>query len=180
MDYKTIEEVYTANDNIRKRLLQVVTNLTTEQVDLPTENGAWTVQGVVEHVSKVDAGMTGILSRLLLKAEEDGKISDGSIKFSSGFMEAISKSQKAKFEAPDVVVPDGTHSVSDSLRLMRKSRARLMELRSKFEALDAGEYTFPHPYFGEMNAYDWLALLGFHEFRHTNQIEKILATHDGS
>ncbi len=161
-------------------MLEVVTNLTTEQVDLPTENGAWTVQGVIEHVSKVDTGMTGILSRLLLKAGEDGKISDGSMKFSSGFMEAISNSREAKFEAPDVVAPDGTQSVSDSLQLMQKSRARLMELRSKFEGLDAGEYTFPHPYFGEMNAYDWLALLGFHESRHINQIEKILATHNGS
>jgi hypothetical protein len=43
----------------------------------------------------------------------------------------------------------------------------------QFEA-SSGEATFPHPYFGEMTAVEWLILAGGHEKRHTDQIRRLL------
>lgn len=181
MRYRTIGDVYAANDKIRERLLEVVGGLTEEQENLPTENGKWTLGAVVEHLAKVETGMTQICGMLLKKAEQGGLKSDGSVRFSRSFLEKVreAETENLKFEAPEIVRPEGGRPVSESLELLAESRRRLREMQSLFEAVDGTTGTYPHPAFGEMTAHDWLALIGGHEARHTAQIERILAAHDG-
>ena len=54
---------------------------------------------------------------------------------------------------------------------MENSRERLNELRPLFEEFDGDTAKFPHPYFGDLSAVEWLVLLGGHEERHLKQIQ---------
>lgn len=177
MNYKTIAEVYAANDDIHKKLVNIVSNLTEEQENLPSENGKWTLGAIVEHLSKAEGGMMQICHKLLSKAEAEGKTSDGSMKLSQAFVDGITKAEaeNQKFEAPERVHPEGGKPITHSLAVMEQNRTKLKEMQPMFENFDGTLHTFPHPAFGAMTANDWLALIGGHEARHTAQIERILA-----
>jgi hypothetical protein len=175
MKYETIAEVYEANDKIHEKLKSVVGSLTEEQANFLPEGEKWTVAQIVEHLSKVEDGMTKISAKLLKQAQAGGKTSDGKIKLSDVFLEGVAKAAEQKFEAPEIVHPAGKQTIAESFAVMEKNRQSLEELRPMFETVAGEGFTFPHPAFGELTAHDWLTLIGGHEFRHTKQIEKILA-----
>lgn len=177
MQFESIADVYTANDKVRERLINIVSNLNEEQENLPTENGKWTLGAIVEHLAKVEGGMMQIAHRLLSKAEAEGKTSDGSMKLSQSFIVAITKveTEKQKLQAPEIVQPEGGKPITESLEIMKQTRAKLNEMKQMFETVEGTTHTFPHPAFGGLTAQDWLALIGGHEARHTAQIERILA-----
>ncbi len=177
MNYKTIADVYEANDRIREKLKTIVSELTEEQANFLPEGEKWHIASVMEHLATVEEGMTKISAKLLSKAETDGKTSDGTIRLSENFVESIKKADEEdqKFVAPERVHPQGQQTVAESLKKMETNREYLNNLRSKFEEIDGTEYAFPHPAFGNLTAQDWLALIGVHEIRHTNQIKRILS-----
>lgn len=175
MRFETVADVYAENDRIRSRLIEIVGGLGAERSAHKTADGKWTIQGIVEHLEKVEKGMMRISAKLLLKAEEEGRTSNGLIKISSGFLERISNLGDEKFEAPDVVQPGGDQTIAESLRKMNDSRKKLHALKEKFESVEGTELVFPHPIFGNLTAHDWLVLIGGHEALHTRQIERVLS-----
>jgi uncharacterized damage-inducible protein DinB len=177
MQFETIADIYAANDKIRQKFIETVSDLTEDQENLSPGNGQWTLGEIVEHVAKVDRGMTQICHRLLSKAEAEGKTSDGSAKLSKTFVDGITKveTEEQKLVAPEVVQPEGGKPVADSLAMLKENRVKLDGMKTMFETVDGTTHTFPHPAFGPLTAQDWLALLGGHEMRHTRQIKRILA-----
>ena len=174
LNFTTIAEIYAANDHARERLKNTVSNLSDEQVYFVPGGEGWSVAHIVEHLSKVERGMTGISSKLLSKAEDRGRNSDGTANLSPNFIEKLSDIEGKKFEAPDVVKPEGSQSVSQSMTLLDESQKNLDDMQRRFDTVEGTEFTFPHPYFGGMTAQDWLALIGGHESRHLDQIDRIL------
>lgn len=179
MDYKTIAEVYEVNEKIRVEFLDLVSSLSDEQLNLPTENGKWTIGKVVEHLAKAEGGMMKVAFGLLSKAKDEGKASDGSICLSENFITGVARLKEEKFVAPDIVQPEGGQPISNSIETMKQTRAKLVEMRPLFERFDGNEHSFPHPAFGDITANDWLVLIGGHEARHLEQIKRILAEENG-
>jgi len=174
MNYQTISEIYEANDKVRAKLKDIVANLNDEQANTLPDGEKWTVKEFVEHISIVDEGIMRISAKLLNAAREAGKSSDGTAKFTDGFVQKMAGGRDAKFEAPDRVRPTGTKSIGESLAKMDETREKLEELRSLFESVECSEVKFPHPAFGDMTAHEWLALRGGHEARHIKQIVGVL------
>jgi hypothetical protein len=175
MNYQTISEIYEANDKVRAKLKGIVANVSDEQESVLPDGEKWTVKEFVEHISIVDEGIMRISAKMLNAAKDNGKTSDGTAKFSEGFVQKIAGSREAKFEAPDRVRPTGTKSIAESLAKLDETREKLEELRPLFESVECADVKFPHPAFGDMTAHEWLALLGGHEARHIRQIENVLA-----
>jgi len=173
MNYQTISEIYEANDKIRERLKNTVSNLSDEQLNFLPADGEWTIANIVEHVSLVDGGIIRLSAKLLTDAREKGERSDGTAKISEAFLQEASIPRK--LQAPERVRPTGTRTVAESFAKMDENREKLEELRSLFETVECSDLKFPHPYFGDLTAHEWLALLGGHEARHTKQIEGILS-----
>lgn len=140
---------------------------------LPTGE-KWSIRMIVEHLAMVEFGTMRICSRLLDAAKTDGKPGDGGAHISAGFGEKSREIVGLKVEAPERVHPTGTVSVGDSLNRMNKNRADLDALRPELEAVDLSGHRFPHPFFGDITAPEWLAMLGGHEMRHLGQIERLI------
>jgi hypothetical protein len=83
--------------------------------------------------------------------------------------------RKRKVEAPERVLPTGKLSIVESFAKMAESLEILNQLRNGLETIDTQKLTFPHPFFGELSATEWLVLNGGHEFRHIDQIDEILS-----
>ncbi|MEO8042019.1 MAG: DinB family protein [Acidobacteriota bacterium] len=175
MKYETTEDIYNSNNKVRSRLKEVVSSLTEEQMSALPDGEEWTVAQIVEHISMVDESAMKICAKLLKKAQDAGKISDGSVVISDNFLQKGSEVAQMKLNAPDVVQPTAGKTIPESIAKLDENTEQLEQLRALFESVDGTDIKFPHPFFGEISAQEWLALKGGHEMRHIKQIEKVLA-----
>jgi hypothetical protein len=89
--------------------------------------------------------------------------------------ELVARSRNEKYVAPAAMRPSGTVRLALLLERLRQSRVELLSLRPRIEATDLSAFTFPHPAFGPLNFYQWLAFIGLHEGRHLRQLESVMA-----
>ena len=175
MNYQNIAEIYDSNDKIRENLKAAIEDLTDEKAAVVPEGEKWSLAQLVEHIAIVEDGMTGICAKLLLKSQAENKTSDGAAQMSENFLTKAGEISNLKVEAPERVHPTGTKTVAESLAKMEENRENLKKLRPLFESVDGTQHKFPHPFFGDLSAHEWLALVGGHELRHIKQIKTLLA-----
>lgn len=174
MKYENIEEIYAANDQIYGKLKAAIENLSDEDANKLTEGEKWTVANIVEHLAKVNFGITRISGKLLSEAQANGGKADGKAIISEEFLQKAKLPEHRKLEAPETVHPKEGKTIAESLESLEKSREKLRELKPLFEQVECSDFKFPHPAFGDLSAHEWLALVGAHEMRHLAQIERIL------
>lgn len=175
MKYQSINDIYSENARIREKLKQTVGSLTAEQADRRAEDGKWSVAEIVEHISLVDEGTAKICAKLLQKAKSDGRAADGAVNLPETFLQKSAEIAHMKVEAPEFVRPASSRTIAESLARMDENQESIDEIRPLFELFDGTAHKFPHPFFGDISAHEWLALRGGHEARHIKQIEKTLA-----
>lgn len=180
MNYQSIAEIYAANDKIREKLISLVEDLSPADAELRAGAESWTIRELVEHIALVENGMAKISAKLLAQAEAAKAEADGAVKIGANFLQRAGEMRTQKFKAPDRVAPTGSQTLAESLEKMAENRKLLEDLRPRFEKIEAGGFTFPHPFMGELNAHEWLALIGGHEMRHLAQIKAILQQHKPS
>lgn len=183
MIYHSVAEIFSHIDETRTRLAETVSNLPEAELNFrPTEN-SWTIGELVEHVAKTEASLVPLVFRLLKNAEADADAdadggsaakSDGTINPPLSLVEHHERVKSAKLQAPEMIRPEGTATVAESLAKLSETRETLRGLRERLEAVDLSQTAFPHPFLGKMNLYEWLAFIGLHEARHLRQIEGIL------
>lgn len=174
MRYESIADIYSANEKIREGFLATIANVNDAEASALPDGEKWTVRQLVEHVAIVEQNITRLCARLVGAAKTGGKLADGNIGVSNETMEKWAASADAKLEAPDRVQPSGDVSIADSIEQLTANIDALAALRPDFETYDMTELKFPHPYFGELTATEWLVLIGGHERRHTIQLQKLL------
>ncbi|MBA2495113.1 MAG: DinB family protein [Acidobacteria bacterium] len=174
MNNQTITDIYATNDKVREQFKQMIVDLPDKQANFLPEGEKWSIAQLVEHISIVEEGMAKISAKLLTQAQATGKKSDGRANLTENFVTKAIEARSQKFEAPDMVRPSGKQTIAESLAKMEENRKRLKELRPLFESVECSDFKFPHPFMGELNASEWLALIGGHEARHLRQIESIL------
>jgi len=174
MRFQSIADIYDANELARVALKRLVTGISDDQASLLAEGEKWTIAQLVEHIAMVDEGTSKICGKLLREAQVSRAPAAKSLNVSGDFLSKSKAVGGLKVEAPDRVQPSGDVSVSESLNRMDANRGRWNELRSLFEEFDGDTAKFPHPFFGDISAVEWLIMAGGHEARHTEQIRKLL------
>jgi hypothetical protein len=173
MEYKSIDDIYAANAKVRERLRETVASIPDDVATARPEGEKWSVAEIVEHIAKVNNGTHRICERLLQKAAKaDGQIE---VSMSDNFRQKSSEIAAMKVEAPEIVRPTGAAAISESLKNLDELESKFAELRPSFEEIDGSSLTFPHPFFGDITAHEWLILSGGHEARHLKQIEMVLS-----
>lgn len=174
MKYESIADIYSAHNKIRERFFAVAKGVTNEEAEVLLDGEKWSIRQIVEHVSIVEFNMMRICNKLTAIARAAGKPWDGSFALSPEFSARIGACVDMKLEAPERVHPSGDVSIADALEQLDGTTGSIERLRADLESFDGSEQTFPHPFFGELTAAEWLVVRGGHEHRHTAQIEKLL------
>jgi len=174
MSYQSVGEIFDGNAKVRERFRSIVGSLTGEQAAHVPKGEKWSIAQIVEHVSMVEDGMSRICIKLLGRAEADGIESNGVFEISTDFFSKSGEAAHVKLEAPERVHPNEGKSISESLTKMDEASERFAQQRPSFEKYDCRAHKFPHPYFGDLTAVEWLVLIGGHEARHLQQIKKII------
>jgi DinB superfamily len=174
MNFNTISDIYDTNALAREHLRTLLSGISDAESVVRPDGEKWSIADVVEHVSLVETAIGRICAMLLAKAEADGRTGDNAVKISDNFIGKSDEIARVKVEAPERVHPTGEKTMAESMATIDDNQRLLDEMRPLFDSLDGNEYKFPHPFFGDISAIEWLALVGGHKQRHAKQIEKIL------
>jgi hypothetical protein len=178
MNYTSVPQIFEVIDETRARLYRHVEGLSDEEATARPRPDAWSAVEIVEHLSIIEDRLVKMMSMMLMKAESasaGGK--DAPVEMEPFSLdEYIERARAEKYDAPEAVRPSGTVTLSDSLEKLKRSREVLHGLRPRIEATDLSAFTYPHPAFGPLNFYRWLAFIGIHEERHLRQAESLLSS----
>lgn len=174
MEFTSIAQIYAVNAKVGERFRALAATISETEANAEIEGEPWTLAALVEHVAIVENGITKMCSRMIEAATAEGKPSDGSYKISAGFAAKLQETEGAKFEAPDRVRPTGGVPIAESIARLDETTALINAMQSDLETTDVSAQTFPHPYFGPLNAAEWIMLSGGHISRHMAQAEKLL------
>lgn len=175
MTYESVGQIYDCIDETRARLYTRVEGLGEERAGARPNEDAWSVSEIMEHLSIIELLMVRNLKGLLAKAEAGHGEGDATAMKPFSLDQYIERARGSKFTAPEVVRPSGGVALEESLARLRRSREELKALRQRIESVDLSNQTSPHPAFGPLDGYQWLAFVGLHEERHLRQIESLLA-----
>jgi len=176
--YRSVAELYEDLDATRARLAGAVEHLAGEQLVFRPSPEAWTIAEIVEHLSIVERRVARVLGVMLTKLEPEGPRAAGSKFEPVSVLEFVERSRTEKYKAPEEIRPKGI-PLSDSLAHLRDSRASLNSLRERVENVDGTRASFPHPVWGPLDLYQWLAFVSAHEQRHLSQIETLKKVMNG-
>lgn len=175
MKYESIADIYSANYKIRQRLTATVDDISPEESEVLPIGEKWTVEQILEHTSVTGIGISRICAKLMAKIKAENRPSDGSFALSANFGERAAVIAVTKVEAPERVHPTGAVTIAASIEGLQNATAAFETMRPDMERFDLSGLTFPHPFFGELTAGEWMVIAGLHEDRHVTQIEGVLA-----
>ena len=135
----------------------------------------WSVAEVLEHLTRVETGLTRLLTKRL--AEADASTTFLPDAETSSVVSTINNEllvdRRYKITAGERVVPTGDLSSEAAWTALDTSRRDLKALVSSYEGRDISSVMMPHPVLGPINAFQWFVFIGTHEARHANQITEI-------
>ena len=174
MTYASVAEIYEAIDETREKFYRRVEGLSDEQAAARPAPDAWSVAEIAEHLALIEKGVLRLMKGVLAQIEAAGAAAgEGAMKPFS-LERHVERSLIEKYVAPEMARPKGEAPLADSLARLRRTREELHALRPRIEAADLNAVSYPHPSFGALNVYEWLAFIGVHEARHLRQAEALL------
>ena len=184
MIYHSVADIYASNDKIRRRLVAHAESADPARHTSRPAPEAWAVAEIIEHLAILEGRVVVLAEKLLQKAEGEAAAATTGSATSPAFtpfsLDEFTETVRDKqLSAPEAVRPQGNTDVSASLASLVQSRAALHALRPRIEAVDVSAARFPHPVFGPLNLYQWLAVTGLHEARHLRQLERLSTANDG-
>lgn len=138
--------------------------------------GRWSTAQCVEHLSIVGGRIAEALTTKVADAKARGLAAETAtdpILPHTDHEKVLDRS--TKFSAPDPIQPTGV-SADAAWAAIERSGTAMRDAVSAADGLALGSVSWPHPRFGSLTAYQWIAFSGAHEGRHAAQIREIAET----
>lgn len=131
----------------------------------------WSAANVIEHLAIVEARISRLLSERIEEARSSlsGETSSGPILPTIDYKRMYDRSTRVK--APETAIPTGLDATS-AWRALENAGSMMRAMLRANDGLGLSSVTHPHPRFGPLSVYEWVAFLGAHEVRHAAQIRE--------
>ena len=134
----------------------------------------WSVAEVLEHLTRVEDGVTRLLASKLAEARMTGALEPE--RETSPVIDTVPRAllldRTRRITAGDRVLPRGDLNSMSGLAALDSSRAKLRDLVVTYDGMSLGAVSHPHPAFGVLDGYQWVTFIGTHEARHAAQIRE--------
>jgi uncharacterized damage-inducible protein DinB len=164
-------------DATREQLRAAIASVPPERRATVPPHGGWSANGVLEHLVIVESSITKLLSAKIAEARAAGvgmETDESPILASLRTERVLDRS--VKIEAPERIQPKQTRDYEAAWADLEAARARFKEFLTEADGFAFREISHPHPLFGSLDGYSWIAFLGSHEARHAAQIREIGAS----
>ena len=134
----------------------------------------WSAAEVLEHLHRVESGITWLLRRSVERAKVSGLDRETELGSMLGSLDALRLQDRSRrINAPELVMPRGELTAAQGVAALMESRQGLVSLLQEADGLALGQITQAHPLLGPLNMYQWVLFVGQHEARHASQLQDI-------
>ena len=140
---KDVSAVVEVIERERRRLLDLLGDISQEQAEFVPSPGQWSIRDVVRHVAGSERGVARIIAEL------------------AGAVEPA--------EAPAVA----GQSLTELCRELKEARVQLLQVVQRLGQDANLDAKHEHPFFGSLNWKEWLAFQRVHDGDHIQQIEAV-------
>ncbi|PYV07219.1 MAG: hypothetical protein DMG07_29320, partial [Acidobacteria bacterium] len=156
------------------KLYATLEGVSEEQARFRPAEGAWSIGELAHHVALSQGRVLGALRRLLEQAERSGLGPDTDPATALSSLDFIvERAAQEKFKAPPQAVPEYGRALAATVPELRAQEAELEALLPRLAHRDPCRLKFPHPAFGDFDAYQWILFLGGHAARHARQMASV-------
>jgi hypothetical protein len=166
-------------DDQRAILKSAFDAVSPELRDRPPGPERWSAANIVEHLAIVEARVAGVLSDKVKEVclELPPQTSEEPILPTIDYKRMYDRSTRVK--APEIAIPTGLDAAS-AWTALENAGGMLRALLIANDGTALSAVTHPHPRFGVLSVYQWVAFLGAHEVRHAEQIREAFSSHAAS
>jgi len=153
-------------------MMQYITGLTDAQWSFKPGPDRWSVGEVVEHIVLAEALMFELAIKSL-----DGQANakwDETLR-KTAILRAALPNRSRRVDAPAAIQPKQAMTRDAALARFKEQRARIGAF-AKDTDKPLKAHTAPNPFFGDLNAHQWLLYVPLHTIRHNQQIAEVKAT----
>jgi hypothetical protein len=153
-------------------LRRKVANLSDAQWNFRASPERWSVAQVAEHIMLAEDGISAVVQRTMAAPADPEAEAKTARK--AALLERVLLDRSGKAKAPEQLQPQSKLTREQIVQQFQASRAKTIEF-AKTTDLDLKSHTSPNPFFGPLNAYDWLIYIPLHQLRHDQQIAEVKA-----
>ena len=169
---RKLKELWDGMERNREITLGLVSGLSGEEFVDRTE-GEWSVAEILEHLVLAETGTSKVIRKML--KENAGKIPAYPADDAALAVRETGGSRERMTEAPEVALPKGSLGKEEILTSAAQAREATRASLEMLAGVDPRSGEFPHPFFGNMNLYEWPhRIIREHERQHHPQIEEVL------
>lgn len=153
----------------QQQLLDLVEPLTDAQWAFKPGQDRWSAGEVAEHLMITEESLFRLIQQMLMQPADpnwEGALTKTEV------LERSLPDRSNKVQAPEILVPTGNVPKAQVLGRFKAARARTLKFATETTA-PLALHTFENPFFGKLNAYQWLLYLPLHNLRHNQQIVEV-------
>ena len=157
----------------RKEFLAAIDGVNESQWTWKSAPDRWSIGEVAEHVVLAEAALFANVKKALAlppnekwEAETQGKTAE---------LEAVLAPRLGRVQAPEPIVPKGGMTFAQVKERFETQRAEIVKFAKETD-LPLKQHILANPFFGPLNAYQWLIYSPLHTMRHDKQIAEVKAT----
>lgn len=156
----------------RERLLGLARGLTAQQLDYKPAPDRWSIADCLEHLTIAEGRVLPRIEEALHASPDPAKRSAWAGRDDELVQNIANRVNRV--QAPDFVQPKGQWRHQDLIRQLEAVRQRTLDFAATTNA-GLRHHFYLHPFFGELDCYQWLTIMGSHFERHRRQVEEIMA-----
>jgi hypothetical protein len=158
----------------RDFFLTEVKGLSDAQLDFKTAPERWSIRQCMEHIALSESFIFQLVQKLVSQPANPEKKAEAKFTDDQLMAGIVDRSKKGK--APEPIQPHGefksASAAIEAFTNQRNNHIAYIENTSD----DLRSHLSPHPFFGLLDGYQWLLLIGGHSRRHTLQIQEVKAS----
>lgn len=169
---RALNELWEGMEENRRIALGMVSCLSDAEISGRGE-GEWSIAWILEHLVLTETGTSKVIRKML--KDNAGKLPPYPADDSVLVIRKTGRSHERMTEAPEVARPKGCGGKEEILMSAVQARGATRVSLEMLAGVDPRSVEFPHPFFGNMNLYEWPhRIILDHERLHHPQIEMVL------
>jgi hypothetical protein len=157
-----------------REFLEAVEPLSDQQWSYKAGPDRWSIGEVAEHIVLAEAMMFDLATRSLAGPVDEKW--EATLRKTEMLRRAL-PNRSTKVDAPGEIRPTGGMTRAQLMTRFKEQRARSLAYAQETEA-PLKEHTAANPFFGPLNAHQWLLYIPLHHVRHNLQIAEVKTSPD--
>ena len=169
------QELLTYLDDCRKRLRDVVEAVPEGDRTRRPAEGRWSVVEILIHLGIVEKRVATLVRRMsdgVRRGEPAASTPFDPTQAIAALEERGALDRSKRLVAPEPVIPKEAVNLEAAWQALASSRATMRDAVLAGDGLPLAGAVVPHPIFGPLNTYEWIAFVGGHDLRHSDQIRE--------